>query len=158
VAENLKINPALLSRFDLVFMLLDQPNEERDNQMAEHRNIRSRTNREASASKFVALSNQSTDALFATTSNRANPDISQTSLQLPETSLIAEKNLTEQLKLRPNEQIDNLPYILMQKYILHAQKHCHPKISKEAGQAISTFYIELRQMQIGSGAIPVTTR
>jgi DNA helicase MCM8 len=36
VNENLKISAALLSRFDLIFILLDKPNEERDNMLSEH--------------------------------------------------------------------------------------------------------------------------
>ena len=36
VGENLKINPALLSRFDLIFILLDKPDEERDQRLSEH--------------------------------------------------------------------------------------------------------------------------
>jgi len=36
VSENLKMNPALLSRFDLVFILLDKPDEEFDGILSEH--------------------------------------------------------------------------------------------------------------------------
>lgn len=34
--ENLKLNPAMLSRFDLVFLLLDRPDAERDQRLTEH--------------------------------------------------------------------------------------------------------------------------
>lgn len=34
--ENLKMSPALLSRFDLVFILLDKPDELMDKQLSEH--------------------------------------------------------------------------------------------------------------------------
>jgi DNA replicative helicase MCM subunit Mcm2 (Cdc46/Mcm family) len=36
VAENLKLSPALLSRFDLVFILLDKPDEGIDKRLSEH--------------------------------------------------------------------------------------------------------------------------
>ena len=36
VSENLKMNPALLSRFDLIFILLDKPDEEKDKKLSEH--------------------------------------------------------------------------------------------------------------------------
>lgn len=36
VSENLKLGPALLSRFDLVFILLDQPNQHLDTMLSEH--------------------------------------------------------------------------------------------------------------------------
>ena len=34
--ENLKLSPAMLSRFDLVFLLLDRPDAERDQRLSEH--------------------------------------------------------------------------------------------------------------------------
>ena len=36
VAENLKMGSALLSRFDLVFILIDKPDEEQDQRLTEH--------------------------------------------------------------------------------------------------------------------------
>lgn len=36
VAENLKMNEAVLSRFDLVFILLDKPDEQRDQLISDH--------------------------------------------------------------------------------------------------------------------------
>ena len=36
VAENIKMNPALLSRFDLLFILLDRPNAVMDKLLSEH--------------------------------------------------------------------------------------------------------------------------
>lgn len=36
VSENLRMNSALLSRFDLVFILLDKPDEEMDGILSEH--------------------------------------------------------------------------------------------------------------------------
>lgn len=36
VSENLRMGSALLSRFDLVFILLDKPDEEMDSLLSEH--------------------------------------------------------------------------------------------------------------------------
>ena len=36
MAENLKMGSALLSRFDLVFILIDKPDEEQDQRLTEH--------------------------------------------------------------------------------------------------------------------------
>ena len=36
VSENLKLHPALLSRFDLVFILIDKPDEEADCRLSDH--------------------------------------------------------------------------------------------------------------------------
>jgi DNA replicative helicase MCM subunit Mcm2 (Cdc46/Mcm family) len=36
VQENLKLSPAMLSRFDLIFVLLDRPDELMDQALSEH--------------------------------------------------------------------------------------------------------------------------
>lgn len=36
VAENLRMSPALLSRFDLLFILLDKPDVDADARLSEH--------------------------------------------------------------------------------------------------------------------------
>jgi DNA replication licensing factor MCM4 len=36
VVENIQIMPTLLSRFDLIYLILDQPNEVRDRKLARH--------------------------------------------------------------------------------------------------------------------------
>ena len=36
VIENINLTPALLSRFDLIYIMLDSPNEQLDKQLATH--------------------------------------------------------------------------------------------------------------------------
>jgi DNA replication licensing factor MCM4 len=36
IVENINLPPPLLSRFDLIFLLLDKPNEEKDRKLAKH--------------------------------------------------------------------------------------------------------------------------
>jgi DNA helicase MCM8 len=36
ILQNLKLNPALLSRFDLIFILIDKPDEIKDQLLSEH--------------------------------------------------------------------------------------------------------------------------
>lgn len=36
VIENINLSPALLSRFDLIYIMLDSPNEQLDKQLATH--------------------------------------------------------------------------------------------------------------------------
>lgn len=36
VIENINLNPALLSRFDLIYIMLDSPNEQIDKRLASH--------------------------------------------------------------------------------------------------------------------------
>lgn len=132
VAENLKLNPALLSRFDLVFILLDQPNAHLDSLLTAH-----------------------IQALHAGTRSTAIP--SSPSQQLHPSSG-SNQSLHERLKLRHAEQLDALPHTLMQKYIGYARKNIHPVLTANAAAELKRFYLELRAVRHGVDSIPVTTR
>jgi DNA helicase MCM8 len=36
ITDNIKVSPAILSRFDLVFLMLDDPNQEKDKNLSSH--------------------------------------------------------------------------------------------------------------------------
>ena len=47
----------------------------------------------------------------------------------------------------------------LKKYVAYARKNCHPELSKEAGQAIKKFFVDLRSRVAGEEApIPITFR
>ncbi|CAF4793633.1 unnamed protein product [Pieris macdunnoughi] len=136
VAENLKLNSALLSRFDLVFILLDQPDEKTDAMLSEHvlaLHSGSKAKRKAGAG----------------TSSMNTSDASQTSSDL---------SLRQRLKLKPGEVIDALPLVLLRKYIAYARRYVHPKLSTEAANALQSFYLELRHNHQATDGTPITTR
>lgn len=125
------MNPALLSRFDLVFIILDRPDAELDSVLHDYR----RTVRNMPQ---VLSSNSSFSG------NQFNQERSEP--------------LNVRLKLQRNEKIDPLPHVLMQTYIAYARKHCHPTLSTDAKNLLKDFYLELRSTQQGNSSIPVTTR
>lgn len=135
VAENLKMNPALLSRFDLVFILLDRADSYLDNLLTSH--IRS-----------LVCNKRST----LPTSSSIMPTPSLT--PAPDTNL----PLFERLRLLPNEQINSIPHTIMQKYIGFARKNCFPRLLPEASVVLKAFYMECRSTRSGVDSIPVTTR
>ena len=51
-----------------------------------------------------------------------------------------------------------LPVQLLQKFIAYAKAHCQPQLSTEAKLALKEFYLQLRQLSIGSAGVPVTVR
>nr|XP_034837320.1 DNA helicase MCM8-like [Maniola hyperantus] len=139
VAENLKLNSALLSRFDLVFILLDQPDEKIDAMLSEHvlalhSGPKNRKKDSASTSKFNA----------SIVSSQTDDDIS----------------LSKRLRLKPGEVIDTLPLVLLRKYIAYARRYVHPKLSVEAANILQNFYLELRHNHQGvsNDGAPITTR
>ncbi|KAJ2646941.1 DNA replication licensing factor mcm8 [Coemansia sp. RSA 1250] len=131
VAENLKINSALLSRFDLVFILLDRPDVDMDRFLSEH-----------------------VMALHSGAASRA--DSSNASQVQPEAA--ADGNLRDSLRLRPGEKLDHIPPPLLRKYVAYARKYVHPFLTAGATRKLQTFYLELRKDHRKVDSTPITTR
>ncbi|XP_059561579.1 DNA helicase MCM8 isoform X2 [Myotis daubentonii] len=81
VSENLKMGSALLSRFDLVFILLDTPNEDHDHLLSEH---------------VIAIRAGKQRAVSSATVARLNSQDSNTSIL----EVVSDKPLSERLKAR----------------------------------------------------------
>ncbi|XP_063375575.1 DNA helicase MCM8-like [Cydia amplana] len=131
VAENLKLNSALLSRFDLVFILLDQPDEKIDAMLSEH---------------VLAMHSghkRQAKNVLNTTINTSQSD--------------NDASLSKRLRLRPGEVIDTLPLALLRKYIAYARRYVHPRLSNDAANVLQEFYLELRHNHQDDGT-PITTR
>ncbi|XP_053680004.1 DNA helicase MCM8 [Anopheles nili] len=136
VSENLKLHPALLSRFDLVFILLDRSNERTDNLLTAHI--------------------QKVHGLSRSTSSQAQWFFDATGSTPMEDD--RESPLEERLKLLPGEKLDILPAELLQKYIGYARKNIHPKLTAKAAEELRDFFVELRRTHHQTDMIPVTTR
>ncbi|KAG6458716.1 DNA helicase MCM8 [Manduca sexta] len=137
VAENLKLNSALLSRFDLVFILLDKPDEKIDAMLSEH---------------VLALHSGHKGK---NTNKKTNPNSSNISISDGDSN----QSLSQRLQLKPGEVIDHLPLVLLRKYIAYARRYVHPKLSAEAANVLQNFYLELRHSQGDTqDGTPITTR
>nr|XP_033794155.1 DNA helicase MCM8 isoform X1 [Geotrypetes seraphini] len=139
VSENLKMGSALLSRFDLVFILLDTPNEAHDHLLSEH---------------VMALRGGKKGVLSSATVTRSNTQDSNISVL----EVVSDKSLVERLKVCPGESFDALPHFLLRKYIGYARQYVHPTLSPESAQVIQDFYLELRKQNQGVDGTPITTR
>ncbi|PVV02757.1 hypothetical protein BB560_002776 [Smittium megazygosporum] len=133
VSENLKMTSALLSRFDLVFILLDRPNEERDKYLSEH---------------VMSLHSGSATS----TSFRRNDEFSSTQAINDQ-----EDSLQKRLELEPGQRLDLIPKSLLKIYILYARKYVNPKLTLEAKEVLIEFYLKLRKKRF-MDSTPVTTR
>ncbi|XP_058823295.1 DNA helicase MCM8 [Topomyia yanbarensis] len=140
VTENLKMKPALLSRFDLVFIQLDRHDAHLDNILAAniHRLHGVRGGQVPHGVAFQAVLSGLNSGSSAGTSEEAP--------------------LQDRLKLRGGEKMDLLPPELLQKYIAYARKNVNPMLTEEAAETIRSFYEELRCAQQGMDKLPVTTR
>ncbi|XP_064411395.1 DNA helicase MCM8 [Latimeria chalumnae] len=139
VSENLKMGSALLSRFDLVFILLDTPNEDHDHLLSEH---------------VLAMRAGKKGLLTSATVTRNNTQDANTSIL----EAASDKPLSEKLKVSPREHHDPIPHQLLRKYVGYARQYVKPKLSAEAAQVLQEFYLELRRQNQGPDSTPITTR
>lgn len=150
VCENLKIALPLLSRFDLVFILLDKPDEDRDRFISEHimsmfgmRDVKGpRQRAQRSAPRGTTQSK----------SQFIPPLATQTQDGGDRTSLLK--------RLRDMRVRDPLPASVFRQYITYAKTHVHPELSEGAKAVLQDFYLTLRKGAKDQAAdtTPITTR
>ncbi|KAJ1966277.1 hypothetical protein GGI12_000182 [Dipsacomyces acuminosporus] len=144
VAENLKINSALLSRFDLIFILLDRPDADMDRFLSEHvMALHSGSKKDVSETRLPNLQSLGSDE----EDSAENSD-----------SISSVGGLERWLRLRPNEKIDVIPPLLLRKYVAYARKYVHPRLSPAATDRLRRFYLELRKNHRKIDSTPITTR
>ena len=145
VSENLKLNSALLSRFDLVFILLDKPDEEMDGLLSEH---------------VMSLHSDQSSTNISNISVTVERDSQSNVIQL--TGAMQQWNddkpLSERLKITKNESFSPVPVQLLRKYIQYARKYVNPRLSSDAANVLQEFYLDLRRNHKGSNCTPITTR
>jgi len=141
VAENLKLGPALLSRFDLVFILIDRPDETQDCLLSEHVMTLHSKDHNPGNKKLPTST-----PLF---NNRLGPTT---------VSQVAGVSLSDRLVAAPGEMLDPVPPPCLKKYIAYARKYVQPKLMPSAAKILQTFYLELRAQHQTADCTPITTR
>ncbi|XP_048321240.2 probable DNA helicase MCM8 isoform X2 [Ziziphus jujuba] len=140
VNENLKISAALLSRFDLVFILLDKPDELLDKRVSEHiMSLHTGYGEPSPAPKKQRSASQSTGDIDTGTENGS---------------------LVSRMRLDPKKDSDfaPLPVQLLRKYIAYARAFVFPRMSKPAADILQKFYLQLRDHATSADCTPITAR
>lgn len=131
VVENLKMDAALLSRFDLIFLLLDRPNPEMDKVLSEH-----------------VLGGLKAKGVYR---DCATILLTQTT-QAP---------ATLKQKLDPRLSVPLISERLLRAYIAYAKHAIAPRMTEEAAEVLQTHYLELRKARSaasGEETLPITAR
>ncbi|GMP50522.1 hypothetical protein CsSME_00017107 [Camellia sinensis var. sinensis] len=138
VNENLKMSAALLSRFDLVFILLDKPDELLDKRVSEH-----------IMSLHAGPGEHSPAAKKLCTASLNARDIRTQS-----------GSLVSRLRLDPKKDADfaPLPSQLLRKYIAYARTFVFPRMSRPAADILQKFYLRLRDHSTSADGTPITAR
>lgn len=151
VCENLKIALPLLSRFDLVFILVDKADEARDRFISEH------------VMKMFGM--RTTGRSIKQGWRQADDDgeLSTSQLSLSGTNDISENEECQGTllqRLRKLRVSDPLPPRLFRQYVTYAKTHVQPELSEGAKRELQEFYLELRKKAQAQtiDVTPITTR
>ena len=137
LSQNLKMSPALFSRFDMVFHMLDKPSKMADKKLASHI-IGDKDLDDGDGGNM----NMMTQA-FMTQHN-----VQQTSLR---------RRLADACKRCSTNPSEVLPPPLIKKLVAYSRQYVHPKLSEEAKGIIKDFYLQLRQRAAGDASSPAVT-
>ncbi|CAM0955138.1 unnamed protein product [Alopecurus aequalis] len=139
VNENLKMSAALLSRFDLVFILLDKPDELLDKRVSDH---------------IMAIH---TNDGSPCTPNKRLRTVPQCNGSM---GVGTDDKLASRLRLDPEKDRDfvPLPGPLLRKYISYARSYVTPRMSEPAAKILRKFYLRLRDRSTSADGTPITAR
>ncbi|CAF3959185.1 unnamed protein product [Rotaria magnacalcarata] len=149
VSENLKLKGPILSRFDLVFILIDRADDELDYRLSEH--VLAQHNRSVRAphnNTTMSLNRTVNEGAAAANGNGRKPP-SKTDDDIP---------LREELRLKPGEIIEPVGPSLLQKYIAYARRYVKPRLTRPAIDVLKKFYFYLRIAHQRNGTTPITLR
>ncbi|XP_060515902.1 DNA helicase MCM8-like isoform X2 [Cylas formicarius] len=130
ISENLKIGSPMLSRFDLIFILLDQPDQYLDKYIIKHI-LSAHSNENKKHTLQLENFGESFNQKF--------------------------NSLRERLK-NHNDTKNYLSSTAFRKYIAYAQKYVNPKLSEDAKRVLKKSYVSLRQEFASGNCTSVTAR
>lgn len=141
VAENLNMATPILSRFDLVFILRDRADKEQDRLVA------------SNIMNLHRGANQSDRPNVKGTDGKGSTNIPQ--------SDNSRMGLKDRLEWVAQFQKQPLPAELVRDYISYAREYCKPVLTKDAGEVLKDYFMNLRYPADGASrhdTVPITTR
>jgi DNA helicase MCM8 len=146
LVDNLKISAAVLSRFDLIFLLLDN----HDSEVSKHV-ISMHNNGKRKYSEAFKQLNLDFKVKRSQTQSRFNTQ--RTSNDVP----FDEESYTSFLQRAESESFQDIDSETIKRYLAFARDKCQPKLSPEAIEVINEYYMMMRKEQ-HIGSLTITTR
>ncbi|CAN0075799.1 unnamed protein product [Ascophyllum nodosum] len=172
VAENLKMSAALLSRFDLVFILLDRPDEEHDKRLSAHIMRTHALAAEppiplmphAQHQKHQQQQQQHSEGLppwgGGSSQSHSRSQQAATSRCTSQDGGSGEPGTLSQ-RLRRSAAIysaDPIPSKLLKRYVAYARAYCHPTLTLKAARVLQKLYLTMRNEARDGRSMPITMR
>ncbi|KAK8941695.1 hypothetical protein KSP40_PGU011360 [Platanthera guangdongensis] len=166
VNENLKMSAALLSRFDLVFILLDKPDEVLDKRVSDH--IMAPLKTDPSGKRWDSVNFLGVSWFLHSMSPKDTGMLGC----VPANTLIKENHRIEEdddgdhtdvsryqrLDLAKDKDFIPLPVPLLRKYIAYGRTFIFPRMSRPAAEILQKFYLRLRDHNTSADSTPITAR
>ena len=140
IIENLQIEPTLISRFDLIYLLLDKKDEGLDRMLAKHvldmytdDGAQKPAPSSSSASSPTSTGPRGGDRATTTTATTVTTSVAQRQMDAD----IAEGSILDRK--------------VFSQYIAYAKECVHPKLTEEAHEALAKAYVSLRKAGGASG-------
>lgn len=153
--DNIGLPDSLLSRFDLLFIVLDKMDADEDNRLAAHV-LRSHTYRnpnEQDGTPMVIDSNA--DVIVADDPKHDDEDATSDMFQ-PYNKQLHGKRHGRRGGTAPNGRLLTVDFV--KKFIMYAKARVHPVLSTEAASIIANEYAALRDKESDMKTLPVTAR
>lgn len=152
VGESLRMKAALLSRFDLVFIMLDRPDEEKHRLLSEHVMISHKRKRKRTQDHSTSQS------VWNSASNADGPREFY-----KETAYLNLCSIFRHLRHKASElSMNPIPLYFVRKFITYARRYVHPRLSSEAAKVLQKNYLKLRSAgechPNSTDSIQITTR
>ncbi|CAI2384338.1 unnamed protein product [Moneuplotes crassus] len=183
IIDNIRISNAILSRFDLIFLMLDEPDLDKDRLLSEHimkLHARKGKRRQDDSNGYSQMSSSGMgygSESGYNTSSYEDPYPRKRSYNThgDRSNIYGASDTDIDGGIRPEEDYETLVNYLkrvmhqmdedqiltpefIKKYVTFAKRTCFPKLSKEACEILKSFYISLRVNSSGHNSIPVTSR
>lgn len=182
IAENLKISPALLSRFDLIFILLDKPNEATDKQLSEvwlflfHRfgglmvcfckhvmalhGNKTSTHQQIAQRDGEGFYEQENSFCVLFTFPPKGIIVWQSQIRGASQQITSQagQTLVARLKIGAESRFNPIPAKALRKYISYARRYVHPRMSESAANVLQKFYLRIRAQHATRDSTPITNR
>lgn len=156
--KNIALPDSLLSRFDLLFVVTDDIDDQRDRQISEHV-LRMHQYRQPGTEEGAPVREQATQILGIGAQEAQTTN--QTSDVFEKYSIVLHSGMTVKTGRGSKRGISPVSMAFIKKYIQYAKTRCKPILTKEASDYVVNAYADLRNNEVSANTrrtSPMTAR